>query len=693
MRRLFPLVLVLLLCAATGVAFFSESLKRGEEATIQRQYAEAVEHFRAALDEETEGDRDRVLLLMGRAQFLSGDHAGAVATFQRFTEEHATSSLYAKARFSQADAHVASGEYREAAQIYRDEIEKLVGLERKEQIAGTYLGLAEKAMRIEPQEPARAVTFYDLALDLGLSEAKARSVRLAAADASLLVGNAGDAIQRFSPLAQELAIGEGKLHAMLGLGRAKLLAGDRVGARVVLRDLLRAAPRSEEAGDAAHEIARTFGVPTPQPAELDRAVTALLALASDYPEHPQAIVAKFTIAQCYRSAGRSEQSLVALREFLAESSERGVPEVALARAMVGDVLASQGQLDGAIGAWREYLAAHPAHQDWERVQRAIVDAEYQIAWLAYEEGEERFAEARELFDAFARSYPLDARNPDIAFALGEMHRIEEEFDAAREAFARCVSKYPGKEASSRAQFAIGEIFEKETFNYLEALRAYRAVTWGSWASVAQQRIAALERKHLLLRTPRAYRTGEKAGFELTSRNIPKARVRVFRLDLETYFRATHMAGGVEQLDIEVIEPDRVFETEVPGYQKYRETERKVDIGFDEPGAYVVVVDDQELEATTLVLVSDVALIAKSSRRELFVFSQNVKENRPEGGMKVVLSDGRKVVAEGVTGDDGVWRYKGEDLQNEGPPPGVRDQLGRIGAPATSTSPGWVTRRG
>ena len=668
MRRAVPAVVLFLSVLTLAFVVWGDALNKGESALIQRRYAEAVVHLRQAVSEEPEASRDRPLLLLGRALALSGKHAEAVATYRRLLAEHGNSPLAAKARFAQADALAASGDYSGASQVYRDEIERLTGLSRKEEVAATYLGLAEKALTVQPKDLGRAVTFFDLALDLGLSESRAWAVRLMAAEVRLEQGEYGDAIKRFTPLVEELTVVQGKLPAMLGLGRARRSAGDRAGARTVLRDLITLAVASAEAADAAYEVALSYGVPQPSAAELDRAVAALERLEREYPAHGKARIVRFLIARCARHVGRSEQALAALREFVAARSAAGLDEVAQARAMVGDVLAGQGKLELAIAGWRGYLTAHPAHGEWERVQRAIVDAEYQMAWNAYQSvgepsGAADYGAARERFDAFAKAYPLDGRNPTILLTLGEMLAAEKKWNEAREGYSRCVSKYPGKEASSQAQYRIGEIFERETFNYVDALAAYKKVTWGSWAARAQQRIGLLSRTHLALLTPRTFRTGEPAYFELTSRNIEKVRVRVFKLDMETYFRATHMAGGVERLDIEVIEPDEVLESAVPEYQKYQETERRVEIGFAEAGAYVVAVDDRELEATTMVLVTDVALIAKSSRHELFVFTQNLKEERPEGGVKVVLSDGVKLVTEGVTGTDGVWRYQGGELKN------------------------------
>lgn len=666
MRRPTALVRVLavaLLLPIAAFVVFGDALRLGEQALIQRQYREAIGHLRQALEEETAGSRDGVLLLLGRAHWLAGEHAQAVAAYQRLIDEHQHSSLFYKARFQQAEALAASGDYRAAAQTYRDEIARLTGAERKEEIAATYLGLAEKALGKEQPDHARAVAFFDLALDLGLSAEKARSVRLRAAEARRQQGDAADAIARFTPLVTELTREQGKLAAMLGLGRARLAAGDRGGARKVLRDLIATAKDASEAADAAYEVARTYGVPEPVAHELDRAIAALAFLGGEYPGHPRAKIAHFLAAQCYRHVGRSADSLGALRTFLDQRADAALPELAMARAMVGDVLYAQGELDAAMTAWKEYLQAHPAHAEWERVQRAIVDAEFERAFNAYDAGKQSYDEARRRFAAFEAAHPLDARNPEILLLYGEMLFEEERYGDARAEYARCVSKYPGKEASSRAQFRIGEIFESKTFNYHDALNAYRQVTWGQWAAHAQQRIAQLERRSLALATPRTYRSGEKALFKLTSRNIDKLRVRVFRLELETYFRATHTAGEVEKLDIEVIEPDRVFDSAVDGYQKYRETERDVDVGATEPGAYVVKVDDRELEATTLVIVTDIGMIAKTSRHECFVFTQNLKEERVESGVKVVLSDGTKAIAEGQTDASGVWRYKGEELKN------------------------------
>ena len=73
-----------------------------------------------------------------------------------------------------------------------------------------------------------------------------------------------------------------------------------------------------------------------------------------------------------------------------------------------------------------------------------------------------------------------------------------------------------------------------------------------------------------------------------------------------------------------------------------------------PGAYVVKFDDGELEATSLVLVTDLVLVTKASKRNALVFAQDAKTGEPVAGVKLVVSDGAKILFEETTGKDGVW---------------------------------------
>ncbi|YCM45059.1 hypothetical protein V2O64_03375 [Verrucomicrobiaceae bacterium 227] len=68
-----------------------------------------------------------------------------------------------------------------------------------------------------------------------------------------------------------------------------------------------------------------------------------------------------------------------------------------------------------------------------------------------------------------------------------------------------------------------------------------------------------------------------------------------------------------------------------------------------------------LESTTVVVRSDLDVALRSSRKEALVFARDWKAGEVAEGVKIVLASGAKVVATGVTNPEGIWYYRGDDL--------------------------------
>ncbi|MFH1749143.1 MAG: MG2 domain-containing protein, partial [Planctomycetota bacterium] len=154
--------------------------------------------------------------------------------------------------------------------------------------------------------------------------------------------------------------------------------------------------------------------------------------------------------------------------------------------------------------------------------------------------------------------------------------------------------------------------------------------------------------------------------------------KLYRIDMRDYFRKSHGLGGVERLDLLLIDPDRTFEVTVAGYERYKPITQEIEIPFEGPGVYAVnvcnetstatvpdVADIQRIEATALLIRSDIDVIIKSSRRQVLVFAQNMRTQQPAPDVQVLISDGSKVRFEGTTGADGVWQQKSDDLKEMG----------------------------
>jgi tetratricopeptide (TPR) repeat protein len=124
----------------------------------------------------------------------------------------------------------------------------------------------------------------------------------------------------------------------------------------------------------------------------------------------------------------------------------------------------------------------------------------------------------------------------------------------------------------------------------------------------------------------------------------------------------HLGGGVEGLDIALIDPDKGWEHKVENYEKYRRLPQTIEIPVEGPGVTAVTISGDTLEATTMVVVGDIDLIVKSSRNELFVFAEDMVAGKPAEGVTLLVSDGHKVFAEAKTGKDGVLQKSFEELK-------------------------------
>ena len=114
-----------------------------------------------------------------------------------------------------------------------------------------------------------------------------------------------------------------------------------------------------------------------------------------------------------------------------------------------------------------------------------------------------------------------------------------------------------------------------------------------------------------------------------TRNIETLRFTAYKLSAESYFRKKARSENVETLDIGLVAPDAAWTVPIRGYGKYKPVESDYDLKKCElPGVYVVkVTDEKTLQATTLVIGSDLDAIVKTSRSQILVFAQDMKTGR------------------------------------------------------------------
>lgn len=644
-----------------------------------RSYDQAV----AALDQAVKKDgaaRDFLLFLKGRSQHLAGNFDAAIETLSAVEKEFPESVWGRRAGFALGVSLARKGDFRAAELVYRGRAEQLLSIDRKQGFADIYLEFADTYFKPPKEETPpdfqKALDFYNQALDVGPNPEKRIEVELQVAKCFLKLGNFQEAVNRLTQFVNDHPKHGLEIEARYLLGESQFSLGDAVSARHTWQDLIAAFPdsESERLADARLALAQTYGMPTPGHAEdLYAGVAALQAFIEKHPNHKRVGQAERMIAQGQMHLGRMDEAIASLTAFINNERYASLEEIPDARNMLGGAYQRQKKYPEALATWREYLAKHPTHHAWNSVQLEIISTEYLQG--ADERERKQYDAARKFWNEFLVKYPLDARLPGILYQFGLMKYEQEKWDDALTEWRRLVSKYPGTEESSLAQYMIGVLFEEKQGKLAEALDEYKKVTWGSSAASAQQRIAQLTTKSLQIATERVFRSDETPTIKLTTRNIDRVTVRVYRVDLETYFRKMHLATGVEGLDIALIDPNREFEFEVPKYQEFQQLENQIEVpiptsgnpkGDEKPptsGVVAITVSSKTLEATTLVVQSDLDIVVKSSREEAFVFAENMLTGEPWPNARLLISNGKQVFAEGVTGNDGVFRKTFAELKD------------------------------
>ncbi len=689
------------------------------QAMQSRSFDEAVTIIDAAIAKDDQQHKDYLLYLKGLALTESAQLDQAIAAFEQLEKEYPESDWVSRARFGRAGVFVERRQYIDAGKIYRQEAERLLSHQRKDELAAIYLEFADRyyeglaaADPSQAKQPdyKQALTYYREAVKLKptlqlLQRLHFRIARcLEETDAH---GEAIGAYERFladysqeDPESGLSAAVEAEAEARFRLGAVQLAAKQPAAARRTWQDLLSAESiddsASPEVGSflakAEYRLAHTYGLPTPKSVgDLELGVAAAERFLSRYPDHELAPVAELEIAKGLAHHKRFSSAVQRLRSLIDNPRYEASKQLPTARQILGLAYLAGQQFDDAITAWTEFLEKHPTHPRWPEIQKRIVDAEYAKAEDA--QGRKDYAVARNVWQTFLNKYPLDGRAPQILYQFGHMKysdavqqhvaRIKEALDRGDspqsirvsdeceklflEAIAdwrRLVSKYPSTNQASLASYMIGVTLEDRLGQLSQALDAYREVK-GNHEQQARQRIQRLTTPQLEIVTERKFRSDEKPRVKLTTRNLEKVTVKVYRVDMTDYFRKMHLASGIETLDIALIDPDSQFEHEVAEYQQYRRLDSDVEIPVDGVGVTAVTVSSEKLEVTTMVVVSDLDVIVKSSRNELFLFAEDMRTGKPVAGASVLVSDGSNLFAEEVTDQDGVLQKSYQQLKSVG----------------------------
>ena len=709
--------------AQDGLPPIPEALR---QAMMSGETSKALRQLDALIERDAE-QADGWLYLKARV-LAEGDRMDeALRALDRVQAEFGEGPWVHKARFFRADLLRAAGRMAEAEAIYEAEAERLLSAERQSELAEIYLRFARLlATPRDPNQPGmpepeygRAWTLYQKVLELEVPPAQRAEASWGIANCAEKLANwnaARGAWQVYlAEFGEKLEVtGLRALEARLQLAEVLKQLGETLPSRYALEDLvaLLSDARAGEAdgfakelgrflesadeetrkqaaeyeGRARYAIAQTYSGNGQQ---LALRVAALERLIQAMPEHRQVGRAHFDIAEAYREAARFEEARAAYAKMIAWEDPQGLDQETiegnaryrqLALFRQGQMLVALGQPAEAIPVFQDYVGRYPTGAEWAEAQQATIDAEYAIGEL--HRSRKEWVAARIAWQGFLVKYPLDPRARRIAFDLGKMHADEarallgEQPDAQEQAlpswrsaidtWQRLARKYPNTNEASHALYSIGVLYENELQELEEAIHAYTQCNFGAHQHAARERLAAMTETTLAVETPRVWRSHETAQVAVQLRNTEELTVRLYRLDLQAYFRKHLTHQRIEDLDLDLIAADRTLTVAVEDYEEYKPIRQQIDLPIEEAGVWAVSVDDGERRATTLVVRSDLDMIVKSSRREFFVYVQDMVKQKPASGVEVLLAlpdpaGGAPSLHVLETARDGVARLELSDL--------------------------------
>ena len=653
-----------------------------------------------------------------------------------------------KARMTLAQLYLDTKRHEEAEELLRRETERLLSKERKCEIAGIYLQLAEAAAN--PKEDThgldnkadfdKALQLYDFLMQMDLPRELRGKILIDMGRTALAAKNYGKAaneylsyLSHFDPLyflevqgrlpgsSEIMAMGERVVEARLGVVKARLLEASALpdlksmaevcdyassvdDFTIMLLDNLIAhlqkgsfEKQKTDTDEALREALyyrplaaglcldfSPLDIGATSPTSARRAVTYAYDFVDKLPNRAETLELMRIVPNALYKAGFLKEAQEAWQRLLdgvhleledKVSKERLRRFQASAKNQIGEAHYGAANYEQALETWQDYLSEYPDGKDWGNAQEGIYRAMGAIGLRALTEQD--YTQCREIWTKVASKRGLSDEAGWLHLAVAYSYLAEAKVNKEAKKLAKAevlfkkgldelgtvAQRYPG-EIAQQARFRRAEIYRFELDELTNAVKEYALAN----NHQAQKAIAELTAVELILESPRVFRSNEEAYILFKGRNVDKLSIRRYAINLEDYYKKYHTSEKVNQLDLDLVSPDKTWQADITSFEKYRDIEHKLDVGIDKPGAYAVTVEGKDFEATVLVLKSDIEVIAATTAKEAIALVKNVLTDEPVLGAAINIwagsSAGQSI--QSITGKDGVARKEFSSTPNENP---------------------------
>ena len=658
--RLFVLLAALTLPALWVLPALAAPAKAGRTdaalaALAEGRTADGLRALRVAAEADA-----NVRCLLGLALHRHGEHPDALETLVAVP---LAAQCGRQSAFTRADALLALHKADAAAALYDEVGAPAMGPDRDAAMAAVFVSLADRVLADPDADPSGTQAIGLLNLAMGLRIEPARQVDLA---------------RRLVPLLTQPREADEPARALSSVTQWETPPKDEGVAQAVAAVLGRTL--SLPGGDKLADRLLYARVADPQ--------LGLLALAGASDREPEVLRVRAVLAD---RMGAAEAGLLWRERLLQAQPEPGVPDLAAPGAPASrDLLRFQ---TAALLNGRRVAAARPLVARLAAQNDALgIDADWRLVAVVAEAG--RAAETVAAIEAHRERFPSSPHGWQAALDQARLRLAREAVTARdlRGALARydaIISRDERGQLAPLAAFEAG-LAARSLGDPEEAKRRWKAVTthWPemdaaaqAWISLARglafddkrpdEGIALLrenERRQALssaltaererlgeadvqIQSPGRQGAPKAARVRVVARNLAEVEMRMHRVEPEAYLRAGGTPEQLLALDVAVIAPDARWKATVPGYTAKRDIDFEVPVPVRGPGIYVVTAAAADREASTVLLVSDLDLVARAVGPDLAVAV--FRGGRPVAGVKLLLRAG-DTVREEKTGRDGLY---------------------------------------
>ncbi|MBI5361333.1 MAG: tetratricopeptide repeat protein [Planctomycetes bacterium] len=683
----YPLALFCAVCLT--LLFISPTLAHRKDPSIHpdivkcedflrnRDYSKAIDSLTALLNRDISG-KDYAIYLIAASYYNLKEYDKAIATCNRLQADFPNSDWALKSAFKKADALMAQKNLPEAEKLYSEMLAKITDPLRRRKFAMEYVLAAREYLYPKDSEQKPSYDNYVVAKDL-LSKAveldclkdeeeqaryeiimclskmipgqsthgnNANQNRNIAQPPALSPAELNDSIDKFL---EKFPLSARTDEILYFKANCQIYSGRSWDARETASQIDTKFPKSKFAPQALFETALAIKFSLKQDNHVKAVIDILKTIVSKYASSEYAPKAQMELAGFLNELQRFDDASAEYARYaeLFPKDEKS-PDALLCAI---NIFVSRFQNDKAVDLCNKIIKSYADSPVLQIARQKIAQISFARANASFLKKD--YGKAIQMLNGFITEFPSAGDVPRAEYLKGECLKELQNYNDAIEQWKKTSAKFPAAAEAAKSLFMIADIYVEKLDDYENALKYYGKVTSGEFQATAAQKILTIKSRELYAETEKIFTTSEMPKAMLTLRNIDKLKLKAYQIDINDFFEKKLSFAGLNSIEMSIISADKEWEYAVPDYKKFKQFKIEIEMPYKAPGAYILACQYENLQAKTIVVVSDMAFVAKLSKLGVQLLGENMKKAEPVELENFRLATNGRILKAPKTMPDGI----------------------------------------